>query len=77
MIRVPSLQFVANKLEPEVDYRVNHKYLVLLDRIVYRDVKKFQEYIVTKFNLPSEMLNESVLIQEDQDRIVMDLSQIF
>lgn len=62
MIRVPSLQFVANKLEPEIDYQVNHKYMVMLDRIVFREVKKFQEYIVSKFNLPNEMLTDSVLI---------------
>ena len=49
----------------------------MLDRIAFRDVKKFLEFIISKFNLPAELKTEAVLVKEDQDRIVMDLSQIF
>ena len=37
ILRVPNLQFQYNREEPLVDYAVGHKYLITLDRLMFRE----------------------------------------
>ena len=48
-----------------------------MDRLTYRSVKSFLDFLVTKFGLPTKVKLEACLVLQSQDRVISDLSQIF
>ena len=58
----------------KINYFSGKKYLVILNRLVYRTPKAFLEYVVNRFALPPIIKVESCFVLERQDRIVTELS---
>jgi len=50
------------------------KYLVMLNREVIRTGQQFLEYLVDKFKLPLSIKQDSVLVNERQDRMILSIS---
>jgi hypothetical protein len=61
----------------QADFLRSRKYLVVLNRLVFRTPRQFIEHLVTKFGLPTALRQDACLVIERQDRIVSDLSQLF
>lgn len=43
-------------------YGQGKKYLLVMDRLIFRSVKSFLDYLVTKFGLPTKVKLEACLV---------------
>jgi hypothetical protein len=52
---------IPNVVGDKVDYCRGRKYSVILDRMVYRSVKSYIDFLAVKFDLPNQVKLEACL----------------